>query len=197
MARSSARLNADPTKVTGPNIVRAEPGRIRPITYTVDVVNSFHEGRGELRVRCDHLDIDEQRTSVGRGRPGRARVTVAVPDTAALGDYTLEIILKAWLRSAGGIGHRLARIMTLRVVDAGTAGGKPTKTGQRTGDPAMGGVVVALRFTGIDEREDWSHRVVRMIEDVPLQVLAEIQEQYAEPAALGDQPIPAMMMNQN
>ena len=196
----SIELHTDPTKVTGPKIVQAEPGRTRSITYKVDVVDSFYDGRGELRVRCGHPDIDESDISVGRGWGGRVRVMIAVPDTAVLGDYSLEIVLDDWMRAAGGIGHRLAHTTTLRVVEqissSGTGTGKPTSNGQGTGGPTAGGGV-ALRFTGIAEQEDWGHGTVGAIQDVPAQVLAEMQTDYAELAALGDQLIPTILINQD
>lgn len=195
-----ATLHADPTKITGPKVVQAEIGRTRSITYTVDVVDSFYDGRGQLRIRCDHPDISDQEISVGRGRGGRARVSIAVPEKAALGDYTLEIVLENWMRAAGGVGHRIAHTTVVKVVkeikNSRSGGGKPTNSGQGTGGPTSGGGV-ALRFSGIDEQESWNRDTVGTIEDIPAQVLAEMQSDYAELATLGDRPIPMIVINQD
>ncbi len=193
-------LHSDPTEIAGPEKAQAALGRTRSITYTIDVIDSFYEGRGELRVRCDHPDVDERAITVGRGRDGRARVMIAVPDSAALGTYKLEVLLENWMRAAGGIGHRLAYITTLEIVEeidgSGSGGGKPTKTGKGNGGPTKGGSV-ALRWTDTQEQEGWAASTVGAVEDVPACVLAEKQAEYAELAALGDQPIPTVLLNED
>ena len=193
-------LHGDPTKVTGPETVRAVIGQTRSITYTVDVVDSFYEGRGELSVDCDHPEIEAgKEITVGKGRGGRVRVMVAVPDTLEPGTYRLDVVLEGWQRAAGGIGPRLEHTTKIELVDeisgSGTGTGKPSKSGAGSTGPGEGHNV-ALKWSGPDEQPGWERITVGEVEEIPAHVLAEARPEYAELAALGDVKIPTIVLNE-
>ncbi|GCB49029.1 hypothetical protein [Streptomyces sp. NL15-2K] len=193
-------LNPDPTGIKGPATVRAVVGTTRSITYTIDVQDSFYDRRGRLRAICEHPDIVEDREiTTGKGRNGRVRVMVAIPETAELGTYELRVVLEDWIRAAGGLGHKLEYVTKLELVEeipgTGTGAGKPTKGAQGQGGPGPGGNV-ALRWTSHDSEENWDRVTVGAVEDVPASILAEQQSDYAELRALGGQLIPTVLLNQ-
>lgn len=193
-------LHADPTLVTGPDHVRAVVGRTRAITYTVDVIDSFFDGRGELRAECDHLDIQPRREiTIGKGRRGRVRVMVAVPDSLEPGIYELRVVLEDWLKAAGGIGPRLEHVTKLELVDEieGQGSGSGSKqTGKNgTGGPAEGSLV-ALKWTNPEAEQEWERITVGGVTMIPAHVLARAQPDYAELVNLGDTPIPTVLLNE-
>ncbi|WP_159001040.1 hypothetical protein [Streptomyces sp. SBT349] len=195
-------LRPDPTLITGPATVRAILGTTRSITYTVDVEDPFYERRGRLRAICDHPDIVEDfEITAGKGRNGRVRVMVAVPETAELGKYELRIVLEDWIRAAGGLGHRMEHVTRLELVEdipgngTGTGTGKSTKGAQGQGGPGPGSNV-ALRWTSHESEDNWERVTVGSVEDVPASILANQQSDYAELRALGEQLIPTVLLNQ-
>ncbi|MEU0333285.1 hypothetical protein [Streptomyces sp. NPDC006193] len=193
-------LHPDPTIIKGPSTVRAVVGTTRSITYTIDVEDTFYDRRGRLRVICNHPDIVEDREiTPGKGRNGRARVMVAVPETAELGTYELRVVLEDWIRAAGGLGQRLEYVTKLELVEdipgSGTGTGKPTKGAQGQGGPGPG-TNVALRWTTHDAEDNWDRVTVGSVEEVPASILADQQADYAELRALGDQLIPTILLNQ-
>ncbi|MEY9967523.1 hypothetical protein ABIA33_005594 [Streptacidiphilus sp. MAP12-16] len=193
-------LHHDPSTISGPVTARAVVGSTRSITYTVDVEDSFYDGRGNLRVVCDHPAIREDREiTVGKGRSGRVRVMVAVPDTAELGTYELRVTLENWMRVAGGLGRTLEHVTKLELVDGipgtGVGRGKPTKGGKGQGGPGEG-PNVALRWTSPEAEETWVRLTVGGVESTPASVLAEFQPEYAELRTLGDTAIPTVLLNQ-
>lgn len=193
-------LHGDPTKLTGPETVRAVIGETRSITYTVDVVDSFYDGRGELSVNCDHPEIEAgKEITVGKGRGGRVRVMVAVPDTLEPGTYRLDVVLEGWQRAGGGIGPRLEHTTKVELVDeisgSGTGTGKPSKSGTGSTGPGEGSNV-ALKWSSPDEQPGWERITVGEVEEIPAHVLAEARPEYAELAALGDVKIPTIVLNE-
>lgn len=191
--------HSDPTHIAGPATVRAVVGRTRSITYTVDVVDSFWDGRGQLQVTSDHPDIRaDHEITVGKGHKGRVRVMVAVPDVAEPGIHELRVVLDGWFKASGGIGPTLEHTTKLELVDAipgqGSGRGKPTPgAGTGAGGPSHGNNV-ALRWSKPDRQENWERITVGEVIDTPAHVLAERSE-YAELAALGDALIPTVVLN--
>ncbi len=192
--------HADPTRIDGPVTVRAVIGRTRSITYTVDVVDSFWDGRGRLQVSSDHPQIrPEQEITVGKGRKGRVRVMIAVPDVAEPGIHELRVVLDGWLKASGGVGPTLEHTTKVEFVNTipgqGSGGGKPTDgAGSGAGGPSQGNNV-ALRWSRPEAQEDWERITVGEVIDTPAHVLAERKE-YAELAALGETPIPTVVLNE-
>ncbi|MFI7708776.1 hypothetical protein [Nonomuraea sp. NPDC049480] len=192
-------LRPDPTSITGPARVQAVTGQTKSITYTVDAEDSFFDGRGVLQITCDHAEIEPRAITVGKGRNGRVRVMIAVPETAELGTYELRVVLDNWMRVAGGLGPRMEHVTKLELVEEiggkGAGNGKPTKGANGTSGPIEGGNV-ALKWTDHEKQETWERITVGAVEDIPAQILAEQNEEYAELHKLGDVAIPTILLNQ-
>jgi hypothetical protein len=192
-------LKKDPTKITGPHTVQAVIGRTRSITYTVDVVDEFFEGRGHLTIDCDHPQINTADITIGKGNKGRVRVGIAVPDVLETGTYELRIKLTGWSKASGGIGPDLPEHTTkLELVEEipgrGSGTGKPTSGTGSAGGPSLGSTV-ALNWTGVDNQDEWGKTTVGEIIDTPAHVLANNNPEYADLASLGEQTIPTVMLN--
>lgn len=192
-------LHSDPTRITGPEEVQAVIGQTRSITYKVDVVDEFYDGRGELVGTCDHPEIEaDKEITVGKGRSGRVRVMVAVPDTLEPGTYRLTVALDGWLKAAGGIGTRLEHTTKIELVEeipgSGTGAGKPAKSGRGKNGPGDGNNVALKWCNPVDQ--DWDKMTVGEVDQIPASLLAEAEPEYKELAALGDTKIPTVMLNE-
>ena len=176
-------------------------GRTRSITYTVDVIDSFFDGRGQLEVSSDRPDIRAgQEITVGKGHKGRVRVMVAVPDVAELGMYELRVVLDGWLKASRGMGPTLEHSTKLELVEdipgQGSGGGKPTTgSGSANGGPSQGNNV-ALRWSNHEQQENWERTTVGEVIQTPGHVLAESRPEYKELSALGDAAIPTVLLNE-
>jgi hypothetical protein len=195
--RKPVLLHADPTKIEGPDHARAEIGKTRSLTYTIDVEDSFYDGRGAVTVTCDHPSIRPGREiTVGKGRSGRVQVLIAIPETEA-GTYEVRITLEDWMCASGGLGPRLEHTTKLELVEqihgTGSGTGKPG-SGSGGDQGARSGPNVAFRWSRPAAQEDWEKITVGSIEQVPAAILAERPE-YADLAKLGDQKIPTVLLN--
>ncbi len=194
-------LKNDPTTITGPNAVQAVIGRTRSITYTVDVVDEFFNGRGQLAVDSDHPNIrGGHDITVGKGNKGRVRVSVAVSDTLEPGTYELRLRLADWMKSSGGIGHTLEHTTKIELVEEipgqgnGSGSGKPTH-GTGTASGPSQGTNIALVWRGLPDQDSWTRTTVGEIIDTPAYVLAESNADYKDLAVLGEQNIPTVLLN--
>ncbi len=192
-------LKKDPTKITGPNTVQAVIGRTRSITYIVDAVDEFFNGRGQLTVDCDHPQINPKDITIGKGNKGRVRVGIAVPDVLETGTYELRVNLTGWQKASGGTGPDLPEHTTkLELVDEiagrGSGGSKPTSGPGAAGGPSQGNTV-ALRWADMNGQDGWDKKTVGEIIDTPASELAKSNTDYAELASLGEQTIPTIMLN--
>lgn len=193
-------LFPDPTRLEGPSLIQAEIGRTRAVSYVVDVVDSFYDGRGHLKVTCDHEELRQgTEITVGKGRSGRVRVMVAVPDTLEPGSYQLEVVLEDWHRASGGIGPRLEWVTKLELVDEiagrGSGAGKRTTAGRGNGGPSEGSQV-ALKWSSPEHQDGWERITVGEVESIPAHVLASERDEYAELMALGSAEIPTVVLNE-
>jgi hypothetical protein len=193
-------LHADPTKIVGPESVRAVIGETRAITYIVDVVDSFFDGRGAVSVTSDHPEIEAgKEITVGKGRAGRVRVMVAVPDTLEPGTHQLNVVLDGWHKASGGLGARLEHTTKLELVveipGSGSGTGKPTKSGTGNSGPGEGSNV-ALKWSSPDLQQGWERPTVGEVEQIPAEVLAQARPEYAELAGLGATKIPTIVLNE-
>lgn len=194
-------LLPDPTMLAGPDEIRAEIGRTRSVTFTVNAVDSFFDGRGQLSVTCDHPEIKTGREiTVGKGLAGRVRVHIAVPDFVDPGTYNLRAVLDGWMRSAGGLGPTLEHTCKIEFVDeipgSGVGGGKPVTGGIGNNGGPTEGANVALRWSDHEAEEGWNKITVGSIEQIAASMLAESRQEYAELASLGDVRIPTVVLNQ-
>jgi len=192
-------LKNDPTTITGPSTVQAVIGHTRSITYTVDVVDEFFYGRGQLTVDSDHPNIrGGHDITVGKGNKGRVRVSVAVSDTLDPGTYELRLRLADWMKSSGGTGPTLEHTTKIELVEEipvqGNGSGKPTPGTGTAGSPSEG-TSVALVWKGLDDEDSWTRTTIGEIVDTPAHVLAESNADYKELAVLGEQNIPTVVLN--
>lgn len=197
--RKQVTLHPDPTCITGPGEVKAEVGGTKSVGFVVDVVDEFWGRRGSLVVTSDHPDIGEREITVGEGRKGRVRVLIAIPETAALGPYTVNASLTDWHRAAGGLGPDLAwttKIELVTEIEGHGAGAGSRRTGASGGDGPGAGPNVALRWTNHETQEGWTRTTVGEVEDVAAADLAATVDEYKDLADLGDTPIPTISLNE-
>lgn len=190
-------LHSDPTEVRGPENAQAEIGTTKSLTFVVDVVDSFFDGRGALVVTSDHPDLTRQEITVGKGYQGRVRVMVAIPETAAIGTFTVTATLRGWLKSSGGLGDDLSWTTKLELVTElegkGTGAGK-RKTGVDGKEGPGTGSNIALRWSNPDMVDTWERITVGHVENVSASILAENAD-YAHLATLGEVEIPTIELN--
>lgn len=187
-------LYRDPTTLEGPAHVVAEEGRTKWVTYTLNAVDDFIPRRGELTVTCSHPEINGREITVGQLRSGRVRVSIAVPARIDLGTYELEVLLKDWTRSSGGIGptlHWSTEFEILQELERRPRG--PGKTSGKSGSGQGGNV--ALIWSTPDKQDEWDKMSVGDVQMVEAAVLAEEQPDYRELSQLGDMRIPTLILN--
>ena len=93
-------LHSDPTYIRGPATFSAVRGETRAINLEIDVVDSFFDGRGAVVLATDHPDLQSREITIGKGRSGRVKVMIAVPEEAADGTFTLTASLSDWIRAS-------------------------------------------------------------------------------------------------
>lgn len=189
-------LYDNPTTIEGPETVQVERDKTRSITYVINAVDDFIPRRTDLNVVFDHPDVTDQDITVSRLRAGRIRVSMAIPDTAALGFHGMVVSIQNWVRSDGGLGKRLEWETKVEVVDEIVGRGRGNgRSGGR--DRASPGNLVALKWTSHtqQEGEEWDKVMVGEVMPVAASLLAE-QPEYEEFAELGDREIPTILLNQ-
>lgn len=190
----------DPTYIDGPANRTVQIGKTSFMTIYIDAVDEFWErGRGQLRVECDHAEIGPDEITHSKGRKGRIKLSVAVPETAKPGVDELRVTLEGWHRAAGGLGPTLTHTCKLElateVSGRGTSSGKPGG-GDKGNQGAAGGNHVALLWTNPDQ-QGWHRTTVGDVQDLPATDVAAISTAYAELAKLGDQLIPVILLNED
>ncbi len=187
-------LYTDPTTLEGPARIVAEEGRTKWATYTLNAVDDFMPRRGELTVTCTHPDINGREITVGQLRSGRVRISIAVPAGIEHGDYQLEVTLKDWTRSAGGVGPTLSWSTELQIVEELER--RPTGPGKSAGKSGGGeGSYVALIWSTLEQQVEWDKSSVGDVQPVAASDLAASQPDYEELASLGDKEIPTLILN--
>ncbi len=191
-ARKKVDLYSDPTMLEGPEHLLAEQGKTKSIRYVLNATPTFFEsGRGELSVVCTHPDIGSDEITIGSLRDGRVRVMIAVPEDARLGRFDLVGGVYDWNRASGGLGSSLEWQTRLEVVDEIRArepsnNGKGAKSGKH-------GPQVALFWRNGDEI-GLTPASPGKVEPIPASILAKVPD-YAELAALGDDPVLTIYLN--
>lgn len=190
-------LYSDPTFLEGPAEAIAEDGKTKFVRYEINARDDFMPARGELTVACDHPEVNEREITVGELRDGSVRVSIAVPEGADLGEFTLEASVTDWFRAGGGLGAPLRFRTKLIVVDEIRR--RPKKnggggTGNGKGGADRGGLVGVI-WSSPDEQSDWHNGVPGHVDSVPATVLAEADPEYAPLAELGEQEVPTIFLN--
>ena len=193
--RKTIELYPDPTTLEGPAETTAEDGSTKFIRYVLNAQNSFMPSRGELKVTCDHPEINDREITIGELHDGYIRVSVAVPEGTELGEYTLEASVTDWFRTGGGLGAPLRFPTKLTIVDEVDRSG-PRGGGNGRREPDRGGLVGVVWST-TEEQPEWDHNgVPGHVDQVPTATLAERPE-YAPLKALGNVEVPTIFLNED
>jgi hypothetical protein len=128
-------------------------------------------------------------------------VLIAIPETTALGTFTITARLADWHKAGGGLGPDLEWTTKLEIVaeiEGRNSGTGKRNTGSGTsGDKSVGGGGnVALRWTDHEKRDNWTKMTVGEVEQIPAADLAEAVDEYKELASLGRIGIPTISLNQ-
>ena len=195
---AKADLYVDPTTIEGPQSLSIEQGATRMTRFHINAKDKFAaSGRGTLVVTCDHPDLGDREITVGTLHGGFARVVIAVPDTAALGDYRLTASVVGWSKSSGGVGADLIWDTALKITaPVSTEGRKQTRRNSTDEQPTNDGDLVALIWKNGEEFEDWHAGVPGHVEPVEASILAE-DDDYKDLAALGDTRVPTIFLNRD
>jgi hypothetical protein len=174
--------------------VVAEDGKNKFVRYMLNARDDFMPARGELKVACDHPEINDREITVGELSSGYIRVSIAVPEGTAFGEYALEVSVTDWFRAGGGLGAPLRFVTKLKIVDevSRTSLGGGNENGNKGAD--QGGLVGVLWSTPEDQ-SDWHNGVPGHIEPVPAKTLAAAKPEYESLAALDDSRIPTIVLN--
>lgn len=187
-------LYPDPTHLEGPASLRLVQGKTRWATFILNAENGFDQ-RCNISVTCSHPEIRDREITIGELRNGYFRVSIAVPDTAQLGVYELNVVVDNWLRARGGAGAPLSWTTSVDVVDEATStttGG----AGTGTGNTGVGtGSSVALVWQTPEAMAEWTNSTVGEVMPVAASDLAEKYSEYAELKNLGDTEIPTLFLN--
>lgn len=186
-------LYPEPTMIEGPEHATLRPGDTRSLVYWINAEDGFigcH--RGELRVSCDHPDIGAREIAIGEPRGGRLRVTLVVPDTAELGDYTIVATIPEWPKAAGGLAGPLRWETKLTITDAPPAA---PRTRDANGAAAAEGGEIALLWAHGDTR-GWPTNLPGKLEEIPAAELAR-RDEYKDLARLGDTDIATIVLNED
>lgn len=189
-------LYPDPTTLEGPAHVVAELGKTRWVNYTLNAIDDFIPRRGELAVECTHPDINGRETTIGQLRNGRIRVSIAVPDGIDTGTFELNVSLKGWVKSSGGIGADLTWTTEFEIVEERE---RPTRGGGsgKGGAGADQGASVALLWSSPEKQEGWDKRTVGDVQQIRAEDLAAERGEYKSLAKLGEAEIPTLILNED
>lgn len=187
-------LYSDPTILEGPVHIVAEEGKTKWATYTLNATDDFMPRRGELTVKCSHPDIGEREITVGQLRSGRIRISIAVPTGIDHGVYDLNVTLKDWARSSGGVGPTLVWVTKCEIVEEREI--KPRGPGKSTGKSGAGeGPNVALVWSNPEKQDAWGKKSVGEVQKIKATDLAEMRPEYKELEVLGETEVPTLILN--
>jgi hypothetical protein len=193
---SPESLYDDPTHFEGPETVEAQVGKIKGVYFQLNATDGFlgANKRAQLLIRCDHPDVGEDEITVGGLHSGRVRVSIAIPDDADLGVFTIKAEIPAWAKKSGGLGPRFVwttKIEIVKEVKPKGLDGAGKDAGKH--GPSEGGLV-ALVWTTEEEMDEWSTATVGEIQMVAGKDLAEKREEYKELANIDDES-PTIVLN--
>jgi hypothetical protein len=151
--------------------------------------------RAQLNIRCDHPDIGPEEITVGELRSGRVRVSIAIPETADLGTFTINVEIPEWTKTSGGLGPRFEWTTKIELVqEIKPKDPRPTSGKDKGQHGGAEGGLVALVWKSDEEMDDWSVSTVGSIEMVSGKLLADEREEYGVLAKI-DAEIPTIMLN--
>jgi hypothetical protein len=192
-------LYDDPTHFEGPEAIEASLGAVKGVYFKLNAKDGFLGAgrRGELRVTCDHPDIGPDEITVGELRSGRVRVSLAIPESADLGMYEINVVIPPWSKSSGGLGPQFEWTTKIELVEESRPrprGGRGTGGSGKSG-PGEGGLVALIwKSEGEPGVEDWTAATVGNIEMVTGSELAAQKPEYSELAGIDDE-LPTIVLN--
>lgn len=191
-------LYDDPTHLEGPESIKAVVGEVKGVYFKLNAKNSFISRRANLQVTCDHPDIGPSEITVGELRSGRLRVAIAVPQSADLGNFKLDVELSGWSKKSGGLGPRLDWTTKIEIVEEGSSNpsGRNDRGGKDKGKSGSdeGGLVALIWKSETDDGVDWNAATVGQIEMVAGTDLAELRPEYKDLAQIETE-IPTIVLN--
>jgi len=190
--RKVIELYPDPTALEGPSEVTAEDGSTKFVRYILNARDDFMPARGELKITCDHPEINDREITVGELRDGYVRVSIAVPEGTELGEYALEASVADWSRAGGGLGADLRFPTKLHIVDEVARTGSGSRQNGSKGTDRGG--LVGVVWSTSEEQPYWHNGVPGHVDQVPAATLAERPE-YSSLRSLGDLEVPTIFLN--
>ncbi|HVM34104.1 MAG TPA: hypothetical protein VM784_02050 [Actinomycetota bacterium] len=188
-------LYKDPTTLEGPELVVAEAGKTKFVTFSVNAIDGFIPRRAQLSVACDHPDLQPKDIVVGDLRGGYVRVSIAIPDDAEYGMYKLDVTLEPWIRSDGGLAKAIPWTTKLEVVkELSPRNGNGKDKGKKgAGD----GGLVAVLWEAPEHRDEWDDKTVGEIDYIEGSILAEKRpDDYGMLKDVSDE-IPTVVINKD
>ena len=190
-------LYDDPTHLEGPESIEAILGKVKGVYFRLNAKDGFVSRRADLQVTCDHPDIGPSEITIGELRSGRLRVAIAVPESADLGNYKLDIELSGWSKTSGGLGATFEWTTKIEIVEEE----RPKPAGRKRGGkkkgksgPDDGGLVALIWKSDTDDGVEWTPATVGDIEMVPGTDLAAERAEYQDLAKI-DAAIPTIVLN--
>ena len=191
-------LYDDPTHLEGPESIEAVLGKVKGVYFKLNAKDGFVSRRADLQATCDHPDIGPSEITIGELRSGRLRVAIAVPESADLGNYKLDIELSGWSKISGGLGPTFEWTTKIEIVqeDSPRPSGQKPGAGKKKGKsgPGDGGLVALIWKSDTEDGGDWTPATVGDIEMVSGTDLADKRPEYKDLAKI-DAEIPTIVLN--
>ena len=165
--------------------------------YELNARDNFIPDRATLKVTFSHPDIRDADITVGDLRGGVVRVAIAIPGSADLGNFSLEVTVPQWIKTSGAMGPEFRWTTGLEVADslAPKPSGQPA-AGRRKGKSGPGdGSLVALMWERHDQVDGWKANTVGSLEMVDASQSLPSRPEYKHLAGLSEQ-IPTVILNE-
>jgi hypothetical protein len=185
--RPAEELYAEPTEFVGPESLKAVPGERKALYVKCNAIDGFVPARGEVEVAAP-LGLTY---GIGDLRRGRLQLSLAVPDSAPLGNHKITVSL-TWMRAAGGTAT-LSWPITLELVSEipapvpprGRHGRKPTTRSE-----------FAFLWSDPEHEDGWSDQVVGELLQIRGAELAEAQPQTYGDLKGVEETVPTVVLNE-
>lgn len=197
----AVELHDDPTRIDGPKSMQLELGRTRGQRFEVDATDEFFtRERGELKVEAgDGFPFRSVSDIVTVSRPhsGRVRLSFAIPDGYEETSFDLSLVLRNWMKIAGGTGNDLVHTFRVELVEAipgnGDGNGRKATGGAHSAGVGRGANAVLLWVSG--SQRDWHPTHVGELEKIPASQIATERAEFSDLAQLGDTEIDCITLN--
>lgn len=193
-------LHDDPTRISGPASIQLEIGRTRGQKFEIDATDEFFaRGRGELTLEAGEgfpFESISDIVTIARPHSGRVRIGFAIPDGYDETSFDMKLVLRNWLKAAGGVGpdleHKFGVELVSEIPGSGDGGGRKP-TGNATRGAGHGANAVLLWARGSEQ--GWQPTVVGGLERIPADQIAEERPEYSDLATLGNSEVDCITLN--